>query len=407
MLLFCMMLKRSSLLVIPILVFIACKTQKPVASNSTPANTPSELIIQDTLDTAVLPIDSLEHTDSLHQVSEVIDTVLVTTTKKERITITGVGDIMLGTNFPETYYLPPNMGRDMLSNVSHIFDSADIVFGNLEGVILDSGGLQKQCRNPKACYLFRSPKYMGSRLKESGFNLMSVANNHAGDFGEEGRTITSQILDSLGIYYAGSINQPWHIFEKEGIKYGFAAFSPNKGTPNINNIGGAIKTVEMLDSLVDVVIVSFHGGAEGKDYTTVPREHEYFYGEDRGDVYHFSHAMIDAGADVIFGHGPHVPRAIEVYKKRFIAYSLGNFATYARFNLIGDNSLAPIAKLTISNQGEFLSGQIISCKQLGRGIPSIDLEHSAAKRIWELTKKDIPEVQITIDQSGFISYLHN
>ena len=60
-----------------------------------------------------------------------------------------------------------------------------------------------------------------------------------------------------------------------------------------------------------------------KKYQHVTREREYFYGENRGNVYEFSHAMIDAGADMIFGHGPHVARAIEVYKNRFYCLQLG------------------------------------------------------------------------------------
>jgi 2',3'-cyclic-nucleotide 2'-phosphodiesterase (5'-nucleotidase family) len=247
---------------------------------------------------------------------------------------------------------------------------------------------------------------MGNRLQEAGFNLFSVANNHAGDFGPEGRANTSKVLDSLGIPHAGNIERPYTTFEKDNIVYGFAAFSPNKGTPSINDIATAKGIVQHLDSLVDIVIVSFHGGAEGKDYTAVTRSHEYFYGEDRGDVYGFAHAMVDAGADVIFGHGPHVPRAIDVYNGRFIAYSLGNFATYGRFNLQGTNGLAPIAKIVVNSEGEFLSGQIISCIQTGRGIPQIDPNNAASELINDLTKKDIPEVEITIDETGFISYLH-
>jgi poly-gamma-glutamate capsule biosynthesis protein CapA/YwtB (metallophosphatase superfamily) len=156
---------------------------------------------------------------------------------------------------------------------------------------------------------------MGERLYEAGFNLMSVANNHAGDFGAEGRQNTGNILDNYAITYAGNMVQPWILFEKDGLSYGFAAFSPNKGTPNINNLKDARATIMHLDSLVDIVIVSFHGGAEGSKFTSVPREHEYFYGEDRGDVYHFAHAMVDAGADVIFGHGPHVPSDTESQKE--------------------------------------------------------------------------------------------
>ena len=395
-------------------VFIGCKTTVPQSSQPTREVLQDSLAAIDSVEvvpvmTDTIPADSLNEgqmllTDSLPMVKT--DSLALIPVKKDTIILTGVGDVMLGTNFPESYYLPPNEGRDMLAGVSHIFEDADIVFGNLEGVILDSGGTQKECRNPKACYLFRSPEYMGDRLQEAGFNLMSVANNHAGDFGDEGRENTGRTLDNLGINFAGNMARPWLLFEKDGINYGFAAFSPNKGTPNINNLKSAKETIMHLDSLADIVIVSFHGGAEGSKYTSVPREHEYFYGEDRGDVYHFAHALVDAGADVIFGHGPHVPRAIDIYKKRFIAYSLGNFATYARFNLRGDNGLAPIVKIKVNNAGEFLDGQIISCLQTGRGIPQIDSRHRAASRIFELTKKDLPEVQISIDQKGFISYLH-
>jgi hypothetical protein len=73
--------------------------------------------------------------------------------------------------------------------------------------------------------------------------------------------------------------------------------------------------------------------------------------------------MIDNGADVVFGHGPHVTRAIEVYKDRFISYSLGNFCTYGRFNLAGPNGIAPIVKLNVDITGKFVSGRIIPVYQ--------------------------------------------
>jgi hypothetical protein len=382
-----------------VIFFVSCKSQKKVSTTTQPTTN----------------LDSLAHLkkDTLEAIAELPDTTALTDTeqsleaiKKDSIIITGVGDIMLGTNFPETYYLPPNQGKDMLTGIASIFTGADIVFGNLEGVLLDSGGTQKKCRNPKTCYLFRSPEYMGNRLQEAGFNLLSVANNHGGDFGTEGRENTGKVLDSLNINYAGNEQKPFVLFQRDGVQYGFAAFSPNKGTPQINDIERAKAIITHLDSLVDIIIISFHGGAEGSKYTAVPREHEYFYGEDRGDVYGFAHALIDEGADVIIGHGPHVPRAIEVYKERFIAYSLGNFATYARFNLRGVNGLAPIIKIMVDSEGKFLSGQIISCRQVGWGIPEIDSLNTASKLIRDLTKKDIPEVKISIDESGIISYLH-
>ena len=90
----------------------------------------------------------------------------------------------------------------------------------------------------------------------------------------------------------------------------------------------AERTVAEFAEIHDVVIVSFHGGAEGATVMHVPFTEEEYYGEPRGDVALFAHRMVDAGADLIVGHGPHVVRGIERYKDRLIAYSLGNFATF-------------------------------------------------------------------------------
>lgn len=380
-----------------IIVLGSCKTQKVSTTKKQPSSDSTQvtLSIPDTIPTTPTELP-------------VLDTVALQVHRllPDTIRIKAVGDMMLGTNFPDPSYLPPNEGRDMLSSVATELSGADILFGNLEGVILNEGGTPKHCNNPKTCYLFRSPEYMVTRLQETGFNLLSVANNHSGDFGNEGRANTARVLDSLGIWYAGNEVQPYTIFKHQGIVYGFAAFAPNKGTPSINDIPAARQTVSLLDSLVDVIIISFHGGAEGAKYTHVPKAHEYFYGEDRGDVYEFAHALIDAGADVIFGHGPHVPRAIEIYKERFIAYSLGNFATYRRFNLKGDNGMAPIAAVEIDAKGVFLSGRLIAAKQVGSGVPMPDPTMSSTDLIRELTKKDFAEIGLNIEESGEIVYIH-
>lgn len=325
--------------------------------------------------------------------------------RSDTISIIGVGDIMLGTNFPDPSYLPPNQGRGMLREVSPVLEQADVTFGNIEGVILNEGGDAKKCNDPSICYIFRSPEYMAQRFVEAGFDVMSTANNHAGDFGDPGRRNTQRVLDSLSITHAGQQNTPYAFFVRKGLIFGFAAFSPNTGTMSINDIPGAAAIVAHLDSIADIVIVSFHGGAEGSDYQHVTRENELFYGENRGNVYAFSHAVIDAGADIVFGHGPHVTRAIEVYQNRFIAYSLGNFATYARFNLRNENGLAPIIKVFTKPDGTFISGEIVPVIQLGAGIPSLDSKGRVIKVIQELTEKDFPEGQLSIEDTGRIRYL--
>ena len=313
--------------------------------------------------------------------------------------------MMLGTNFPDESYLPADSGKNVLREVKEVLRNADVTFGNLEGVLLDEGGDPKKCGNPKLCYLFRSPAHYVNHFVEAGFDVLSTANNHAGDFGDPGRLSTMQALDSAGLYHAGLLSRPYVTFMMDGMKYGFAAFAPNTGTVSINDLPAAKKIIEHLDSLSDIVIVSFHGGAEGAKYQHVTRENEYFYGENRGNVYEFAHSLVDAGADVIFGHGPHVTRALEVYKERFIIYSLGNFATYARFNLRGENGIAPIIKIFTDSEGRFLTGQIIPVIQYAPGGPEIDPQKRAIKTLQDLSTKDFPESPLLIDDSGRINYL--
>jgi poly-gamma-glutamate capsule biosynthesis protein CapA/YwtB (metallophosphatase superfamily) len=323
--------------------------------------------------------------------------------KKDTLTIIGVGDIMMGSNYPDEAGLPANDGLHLMKEVEPILINADITFGNLEGVLLNQGGTPKTCRNPKVCYVFRSPERYVNNLVNAGFDLMSLANNHSADFGEVGKRRSIETLERAGIHQSGQLNKPYVIVEKDSVKYGMASFAPNNGCPDINNIYQARKIVEKLDSLVDIVIVSFHGGAEGPQHEHVPRKNELFYGENRGDVYTFAHQMVEAGADIVFGHGPHVTRAVEVYNDKFIAYSLGNFCTYGGINVNGINGLAPIIKVYINSAGHFLKAQIISTRQMVRGPVLIDVHKQVLRRIQELTKQDFPETNIEIDDNGWVT----
>jgi hypothetical protein len=322
---------------------------------------------------------------------------------KDTISIIGVGDMMLGTNYPAESYLPPEDGKNILTPVKQIIENADISFGNLEGAILSGTGTVKTCTNPAVCYAFKMPNHYVNYFKEAGFDVLSIANNHVSDFGETGKENTVKMLDGVGIKYAGLLKYPYTTFEKNGIKYGFCAFAPNNGTVDINDSENAAKIVKQLNSICDIVIVSFHGGAEGSSKSHLTRSDELFLGENRGNPYQFARTVIDAGADIVFGHGPHVTRAIDIYKGKFIAYSMGNFATYGRFNLKGICGIAPIIKLFVNKKGEFLSGTIYSTKQVGEGGPVIDEDKTVIKEIINLTKSDVPESQIMLDENGVIT----
>ena len=331
------------------------------------------------------------------------DTSLVLTQRK--IIITGVGDIMLGSSFPSSKFLPPHDNPFLLlESVADTLASSDITFGNLEGSFLNDGEAAKKCKDTTICYLFRMPERYISALTSSGFNILSLANNHFGDFGLPARIRTEEILDSVGIHYGGLLEHPWSIFRKDSILYGFCAFAPNAGTVNINEVSKAGEIVKFLADTCDIVIVYFHGGAEGAEYQNVPKKDEIFYGEDRGDVYNFAHTMIDNGADIVFGSGPHVTRAIEVYKDRFISYSLGNFCTYGRFNLAGPNGIAPIVKISVDIKGKFLSGRIIPIYQPWPGGVKIDSNRRVINKIRELTTFDFPDALIKISDNGEITY---
>lgn len=318
-------------------------------------------------------------------------------------TVIGVGDMMLGTNYPSKNHLPPNGGADLLRDVTHILQDADVTFGNLEGTILDSGGTVKRCKNPSLCYAFRSPESYIQHFVNAGFDVVSIANNHTGDFGSSGRKKTKEVLKNNGIAFAGLAGtDEIAIFEKAGKRWGFCAFAPNSGTCDIRQLSYARRIVEKVSAQSDFVIVSFHGGAEGAKNQHVTKQTEKYYGENRGNVHAFAHAVVDAGADIVFGHGPHVTRALELYNNRIIAYSLGNFCTYGRFNLRGAAGIAPILKVHIDENGNFVYGQLTPIYQQKTHGPKIDPQNRAIKKIRELTQTDFPNTTLEIHEDGTI-----
>lgn len=224
-------------------------------------------------------------------------------TKKADITIIAVGDIMLGTNFPDNR-LAPKDGALLLKAITPILSAADITFGNLEGVLLEGGEAAKKCKNSTSCYVFRSPPHYANYLKSAGFDVLSLANNHARDFGEEGRTASMQALDAAGLLHTGRVGDVARWIVK-GVTVTWIAYAPFGGSYDLLDIPLAVKQIKALSKVSDLVLVSIHAGAEGKDVEHIPFKSEMFYGENRGDVVKFSHAVIDAGADLVIGHGPH------------------------------------------------------------------------------------------------------
>lgn len=331
------------------------------------------------------------------------------TTKRERhstLSLAFVGDIMPGTTFPEKR-LPENDGAKLFDDVKEILSNADIAAGNLEGVLADTGTTQKE--TGKFCYAFRIPTRYAKHLANAGFDFMSMANNHAYDFGQSGIESTEATLHEYGIAYAGiKGRKEVAIVERNGVRFGFCAFGQDHYTPLNTDFERAKRNIESLKGNADIIIVSFHGGAEGVKYRHLPYGQEMFLGEKRGDLRRFARFCIDCGADVVYGHGPHVVRAMELYKGHFIAYSLGNFCTPYGINITGISGYAPVLQLDINtSDGTFARGKITSLiQQSGRG-PRIDRQNVVAKEVRCLTLTDIPDSRLQINNNGTITKKQN
>ena len=318
----------------------------------------------------------------------------------QTLNIAMTGDIMMGTTFP-SIMLPANEGRDLFRDAKDVLVNADLTLGNLEGTLCD-GGRSTKGSGPNS-YSFRTPTSYGHLLKEVGFDYLSMANNHANDFGSEGIISTETVLKSQGILFsgiAGSIESA--VIERKGLKIGLCAFGHNSYTLKHTDLNTVGRIVDDLVSQCDLVIVSFHGGAEGRTKNHLPQGSETFLGENRGSLRQLAHFCIDHGADVVYGHGPHVVRAIEVYKNRFIAYSLGNFCTPYNVSLTGISGYAPVVEINIDADGSFIDGKIHSFLQTKGVGPRKDAAGSVAREIKHLSEADVPQSQATIDAQGNI-----
>jgi hypothetical protein len=346
------------------------------------------------------PQSTPEATSPVTTTQESADKTVQSPIPFEEITITAVGDVMLGTTFPDESTLPPNDGADLLTEVTPFLKRGDIVYGNLEGPIVD-GGDSAKCRGKKigTCFAFRVPTRYGKYLKDAGFTAMGLANNHAMDFGLDGRASSRQVLDTVQIAHTGEVGDIARLVVK-GRRVAIIAFATYPGAYNFLDLDASLQTIRSLKAESDLVIVGFHGGAEGATHQHVLESDETFLGEDRGDLRRFTHAAIDAGADMVLGSGPHVVRAMEVYQGKLIAYSLGNFATYGPFNLNAENGLSLVLEAHLAADGTFLRGKVYPVKQEKPGGPKMDAEMKILPVLQSLSSADFPQTAVVVGPQG-------
>jgi hypothetical protein len=280
------------------------------------------------------------------------------------VRVAAVGDTVMG-SLP--YGLPPDGGASLFSSVKGLL-RGDVVLGNLEGT-LSTGGSSKCGSGSSNCFAFHTPPSYAKWLRQAGFTVMNQANNHALDYGPEGQRETIAALTRVGIRNTGRPGtQATQVVSRQRVA--ILGFAPYSWADSLTDIARAKRRVQQAARRASIVIVTFHGGAEGSDRQHVPSGTETYLGENRGNERAFTHAVIDAGADLVIGHGPHVLRGMEIYKKRLIAYSVGNFTGYAVFGLGGPLSESMVLQTSINPDGTFRSGRIRPVTLVGEGVPS-------------------------------------
>ncbi len=266
-------------------------------------------------------------------------TKIVEEAKETTGTMIFVGDIMLsrsvGAYMQEKvdYRLPFLAMADFLKE-------ADITFANLENPVSLRG------IKVGSIYSFRADPKVIEGLKYAGFDIVSIANNHMWDYGREAFLDTMTHLASAGIDFVGG----GHNFEEahrpiikdvNGTRVAFLAYTEflqnviaRETSVGLTNwdMEQIKKDINTAKSEADLVAVSFHWGEEYKTKHNLKQEQ-------------VAKAMIDAGADLIIGHHPHVVQEVEQYKNGWIAYSLGNFVFDQTFSKETMESLALKVKI--------------------------------------------------------------
>jgi Bacterial capsule synthesis protein PGA_cap len=282
------------------------------------------------------------------------------------------------------------------------FLHGDIVFGNLEGTLATDGSPKCSPYGVDGCFTFRADPSSAKELRQAGFNVMNVANNHDMDYGAAAQSETMSALRSAHIAFDGLPGQISTVPAGK-IKVAFIGAAPYPWAQSLLDIAGTAKLVRLAASLGGVVIVYMHAGAEGSAADHVPEGAETFLGEQRGDPRAFAHAMIDAGAALVLASGPHTLRGMEWYHGHLIVYSLGNLAGNNTLSTSGTLSLSALLSVTLTSTGSLTAAKVIPLRLVGPGTPEYDPSGSAISMIRTLSDDDFTAPGIRIANDGTVT----
>jgi hypothetical protein len=164
----------------------------------------------------------------------------------------------------------------------------------------------------------------------------------------------------------------------------FLGFAPYAWASPLLDIPAARRQIASAARRAKIVVVFIHAGGEGAGSLHTPHGTEHAFGENRGAARRFAHAAVGAGADAVLGSGPHVLRGMECYRRRVIAYSLGNFVGYRTLSTGGALSLSGVLRVRLGADGALLGGRLFRVRLAPPGVPrpgggSIDLVRRLSK----------------------------
>lgn len=315
------------------------------------------------------------------------------------VRIKAVGDMVLGTNFPDNR-LPPDP-TIFFAQVQPLLQEADLVFGNYESTLTNHNGVAKDVSR-RNTFAFRSPPAYSQLLRNAGFTVLSIANNHAFDFGSRGFEDTAAAIAQAGLQAVGRKGEIVYTPAGE-LTVAWIGFDYSSRLNSLLALGSAQSLVRAAQANADLVVVSMHGGAEGTGAIHTRNQTEYYFGENRGNLVLFSRRMIEAGADLVLGHGPHVPRALELYQGRLIAYSLGNFVGYRTLSTQAQLAYSLVLEVELDEDGDFIAGKIHPVRLDNRGIPAPSTQAESISLMRQLTQSDFPNTPLNIAPDGVIT----
>jgi poly-gamma-glutamate capsule biosynthesis protein CapA/YwtB (metallophosphatase superfamily) len=299
------------------------------------------------------------------------------------ISITDVGDMNFGMNG----HYPPGGATELLAGVAGDLHS-DLTVGNLETALGDSGTTKCGPKPSADCFAFQAPASEALDVARAGFAAVNVANNHTDDAGAIGMQETDEALTAAHLSWTGRPDQISYLV-RNGIKVALLGFAPYDYDSNLLDIPAAVAAVRQAAQHAQLVIVFIHAGAEGAGAQHVRPGMETYLGEERGDPIAFAHAVVDAGADLVLGSGPHVLRAMQWYRGKLIAYSLGNFAGYYTLGLGGVTADSAILHVTLRSDGSFAGGSVTPIRLAGAGLPAPDPARTGIDLINSLSRADL------------------